>query len=76
MVGQAALHDVQAVVVAWLHAGHAPAVWAVHQLHDGTSALVAERYLGETDQSQTCRLVRGACGQTPLFPGVKELGVI
>lgn len=46
LVGEAALHDVQAVVAARLHAGHAPAVWAVHQLHHGASALVAERYLG------------------------------
>lgn len=76
LVGQAALHDVQAVVVARLHAGHAPAVRAVHQLHDGASALVAERYLRETDGSQAGRLVRGACGQTPPFPRVKELGVI
>lgn len=62
MVGQAALHNIQAVVVAWLHTGHASAVRAVHQLHDGASALMAERYLRETDQSQTHRLVGGACG--------------
>lgn len=67
LVGQAALHDVQAVVVAWLHIGHAPAVRAVHQLHDGASALVAQRYLGETDLSQAHRLVRGARGQTSLW---------
>lgn len=65
MVGQAALHHVEAVVVAGFHAGHAPAVWAVHQLHDGAGALVAERDLGETDGSQAHRLAVGARGQLP-----------
>lgn len=53
LVGQAALDDVQAVVVARLHAGHAPAVRAVHQLHDGTGALLAEGHLGEQGRVST-----------------------
>lgn len=59
LVGQAALHDVQAVVVARPHAGHAPAVRAVHQLHDGTSALVAEGHLGRQDRHRLLRGTRG-----------------
>lgn len=56
LVGQAALHHVQAVVVAGPHAGHAPAVRAVHQLHDGTGALVAEGHLwGQKSQAQTAQ---------------------
>lgn len=48
LVGQAALHDVAAVVGAGLDRGQAAAVGAVDQLHHGLGALGAEINLART----------------------------
>lgn len=38
LVGQTALHDVEAVVVARSHSGQASAIWAVQHLHESPDA--------------------------------------
>lgn len=52
LVGQAALHDVGAVVGAGFDGGQAAAVGAVNQLHQGLRALWAERNLGRKTASK------------------------
>lgn len=49
LVGQAALHDVGAVVCAGSGGGHATAVGTVGHLHDGPHAVLAQPHLRGDD---------------------------
>lgn len=51
LIGQAALHDVGAVVGAGFDGGQAATVGAVNQLHQGLRALGAQRHLGMFDRT-------------------------
>lgn len=51
LVGQAALHDIGAVVGAGLDGGQATTVGAVNQLHQGLHTLRAQRYLRRFDRT-------------------------
>lgn len=60
LVGQAALHDVGTVVGAGFDGGHAAAVGAVNQLHQGLRTLWTKRNLGRFDRTVSATNLRAS----------------